>query len=791
MFKLILLAVLFLFVATDKSKAQAPVQTVRGRVIDMATQAPLPGASVILTSQTPAIGSISDKDGYFRIKNVPVGRHEIQVSYIGYNSKKVADVLVISGKETYLTLQLKEEIVKSEELIVKGMKDVSNPNNDLAVASVTSLRPEMINRFAGSRQDPARMAANTAGVAGDDNQRNDIIVRGNSPLGVLWRLEGVDIPNPNHFTVAGTGGGVFAVINNNLLANCDFLTGAFPAEYGNKTAAVFDVQLRNGNNEENEYTFQIGLNGVEVGAEGPISKENKSSYLASVRFVSLEPLKKLGLDLSAETVPQYLDGTFKIYTPAGDAGIFSFWGMGGHSRASVLHSQDGVDWTVTQRVEDENLESNLYALGMSHTCFFGKNTFGRLNVSTSASNIITHNEFVFSDKSIMPAERYHGFEGQHLINYSVTAKLSSAHLLKIGAAYRNMFFNNSFRDWDDDNKVYEQRMLEHGEASLVQAFAHLQYRITEDFEIHPGIYYQLFTLNNSQAIEPRFAAKYKLGETQDLGFAYGMHSQTHPLLYYFFRFEHNNDNKFVATNKNMDFTRSHEFVLSYKNQLWSDFLIKAEVYYQYLYDVPVSKYPQAAFYSYMNLGAEFSFNPFDSTVNEGTGKNFGIELTLEKYFSDGWYGLVTLSLFDSKFKTTDNKWRNTAFNLGHVLNILGGKEFRLDDNNKNVLSFDFKVAHIGGRRIRPVNVEKSIEMGYAVRDLDRAFEESLKDHFQIDVKISYNLNLESTTHSFFIAVDNMLNTQNPWKQNWNNDTKKITYDYQLGLLPYLGYRINF
>jgi hypothetical protein len=392
---------------------------------------------------------------------------------------------------------------------------------------------------------------------------------------------------------------------------------------------------------------------------------------------------------------------------------------------------------------------------------------------------------------MMPAERYHGFEGQHIANYSLTAKLSASHLLKFGASYRDMFFNNSFKTYDDGEKVYEQRMLEKGNASLIQAFGHWQYRITEEFETHAGLYYQLFNLNNTWALEPRFSMKYRLDDKQNLAFAYGMHSQTHPLLYYFFRFEHNGDNNFVSTNKNMDFMRSHELVLSYQNQIWDDFRIKAEVYYQYLYDVPVSKYKGMEYYSYMNLGAEFSFNPEDSTINKGTGRNYGVELTMEKYFSDGWYALVTLSLFDSKFKSTDNKWRNTAFNLGHVLNILGGKEFKLDDDNKNVLTIDFKVAHIGGRRIRPIDAAKSIEAGYGVRDLGRAFEESLKDHFQIDLKISYNLNLESTTHSFFIAVDNMLNTQNPWKQNWNNDLKKITYDYQLGLLPYLGYRINF
>jgi len=253
----------------------------------------------------------------------------------------------------------------------------------------------MINRFAGSRSDPAKIASSTAGAAGNDNRRNDIIVRGNSPLGVLWRVEEVDLNNPNHFTVAATGGGVFSILNSNVIRSCDFITGAFPAEYGNKTAAVFDIQLRNGNSSRNENTFQIGLNGIEFSTEGPISLENGSSYLINARAMSLRPVKALGVDLSVTTEPEFMDAMFKVNLPTESMGNFTIWGIGGYCSADVKNSEDDdIDWNYTASVEDENIRSSMYAVSIANTHIISPNSFGKIYISNNANIIHTFNEFV-------------------------------------------------------------------------------------------------------------------------------------------------------------------------------------------------------------------------------------------------------------------------------------------------------------------------------------------------------------------------------------------------------------
>jgi hypothetical protein len=285
--------------AYSGNKFHQPVltQTIRGVVLDKVLQTPLPGANIILVNSEPFRGVAADMEGNFHLEKVPIGRQELKISYTGYKDLIISNIIVSSGKESVLNIALEEQVMQSAEVVVTAQKDKSRANNELALTSVTSLRPDDINRFAGSRQDPSRMAGNYAGVISGDGQVNHIVVRGNSPRGLLWRMEGVDIINPNHFTfVAATGGG-FSVINNNLLASSDFLTGAFPAEYGNRVSSVMDVQLRKGNTEKHEQTFQLGLNGIEYVAEGPLSAGKTSSYVASARIFDFTPLEKIGVDL--------------------------------------------------------------------------------------------------------------------------------------------------------------------------------------------------------------------------------------------------------------------------------------------------------------------------------------------------------------------------------------------------------------------------------------------------------------------------------------------------------------
>ena len=324
--------------------SQELTQTIRGAVIDKQTQSPLPGAVITILNEEPLKAVTTDENGKFRFDNVLLGRKQLRIALISYKEKSQTVVLT-TGKETVLNIELEESAVQGQEVVISAEIDKTKSNNKMATVSSRIFSTEEASRYAGSRGDPARMAANFAGVSGANDSRNDIIVRGNSPLGVLWRLNGLDIPNPSHFGSMGSTGGPISILNNNTLDNSDFMSGAFPADYGNATAGVFDLKMRTGNNEKYEFLGMVRFNGFELGAEGPFTKKKKNaSFMVNYRYSTLAVFKYIGLDFgTGSAVPQYQDVTFKVDLPTKKAGKFSIWGIGGLSYAELLQSQQSKD----------------------------------------------------------------------------------------------------------------------------------------------------------------------------------------------------------------------------------------------------------------------------------------------------------------------------------------------------------------------------------------------------------------------------------------------------------------
>ncbi|MDG2154146.1 MAG: carboxypeptidase-like regulatory domain-containing protein [Crocinitomicaceae bacterium] len=285
-----------------------PTQTVRGSVFDSESQFPLTGVKIEIILEGEEVSTFriaTDFNGDFLFEKVPVGKHTLIGSFAMY-MKQDKTIEVSSGKELVVNLPLIELISEQEEVVVRARKQ-GMVINELALISAQQFSVEETNRYPGSRMDPARMASNFAGVQGSDDSRNDIVIRGNSPLGVVWRVEGVDIPNPSHFAISGSSGGPVSILNNKLLSNSDFFMSAFPAEYGNSTSGVFDLKLRNGNNNRHEFTGQFGFLGTEFVAEGPLSKKGKSSYLIMGRYSTLSLFQKVGIQIGTDAVPQYGD----------------------------------------------------------------------------------------------------------------------------------------------------------------------------------------------------------------------------------------------------------------------------------------------------------------------------------------------------------------------------------------------------------------------------------------------------------------------------------------------------
>ncbi|WP_205503879.1 carboxypeptidase regulatory-like domain-containing protein [Rufibacter psychrotolerans] len=769
-------------------------QTLRGTVKDGGLGTPLIGATVMLVSVNPMRAVSTGLDGSFSLEKLPIGRHSLRVTYLGYKEGEVSNIMVVSGKETVVAVQLEESFIQESEVLIEAERDKSLPQNLLISSSVHTLRAEEINRFAGSRQDPSRMAANYAGVSSASDQRNDLIVRGNSPLGVLWRLEGVEIPNPNHFTFTPNTGGAFSLLNNNLLANSDFLTGAFPAEYGNRIGAVMDVRLREGNNKKVENTLQLGLNGMEVVTEGPLVKKWGGSFLGSMRLFTLRPLERLGVSIGYQGLPRFQDGSFKVVLPTPNAGKISVWGIAGSSNVTIYDiDEDTTTWGKVRYRLEPTLNNQMYAFGLNHTYTKIPKTVTELIISTAGSQVEATSIATYRNLVSLLFYYLRNYEQQLITRFNVTHKTTNRLLLKTGLTWQKLYYNNQEIMYRDSRDVYEIPLDAQGSATLAQGFFLAKYSVTPRLDVQAGLYSQTFSIGNRSAYEPRVSVDYYLTDAQKVYLSAGLHSQTQPLVYYEYRFFSQERPEFNQPYNKLDFTRSKQVVAGYNLNLNASWRFKAEAYYQYHFRVPVSKRAGEEAFSMLNLGTDYSFVTVDSVVSTGTGRNYGLELTAERFLKNGFYTLGNVSLLQSWFSGGDGKVRPTAFSIGFISNLLVGKEFNLDAEKRHHLSLDLRVNYAGGRRIIPIDEEKTRNepTDKIYYDVENAYLRKLKDYFRTDIRVSYQLNTRKTTHWVFVAADNVFDTQNELSYGWDLEENRAKGFYQLGIYPYLGYRIQF
>jgi len=774
---------LVLGVVSVNLNAQQFTQTLKGTVIDKSAQYPLMGVNVVLLNDDEFIATTTDMDGNFKLEKVPVGRQALKISYIGYEDVVLPNILINSAKEMVLSIEMEEKISELDEVVVTDKKSKDKAINEMASVSARTISIEEMTRFSGSIQDPARMAQNYAGVAGASDDRNDIIVRGNSPTGVLWRLEGVDIPSPNHFSALGTTGGPVGMLNANNLKNSDFLSSAFPAEYGNALSSVFDLKLRTGNTERFEFLGQIGFNGFELGAEGPMGIGKNSSFLANYRYSTLSVFSALGIDFgTGSAVPQYQDLTFKINIPTEKAGRFSLWGLGGLSYIEFLAEDNGDDNLFNEDDENSRFESNTGVIGLSHLYFFNNNTYSKLNIAVSGTESIGEIEQINEDGSITPFNAQDNKQVKYNVNWKFNRKFNAKNRLTFGL--QQELFNISVEDSVFTDSDEWRTLLDFGgNATLSQAFVQYQNRISDELKLNLGLHGQYFNLSNSYAIEPRFGLQYEPNDLNTFSLGAGMHSQLQPIVIYFI--EDRETGK--TTNEDLDFTKSIHLATGWDRQLNENMRIKLEAYYQYLYGVPVDEEPSG--FSLLNTGADFGF-PFRSNlINEGTGENYGLELTIEKFFSNNYYFLITGSVFESIYAGSDKVRRNTLFNTNYVSNFLVGKEFKL--NEKFAITVDARVTYAGGRRYTPILLEESIAEGETVRDETQIFEDRYKDYFRPDLKIGFRQNAKKFSQTFSVDLQNFTGAQNIFIQDFKASTNSIATTYQRGFFPDVRYQILF
>ncbi len=773
--------------ASPKIKNQTVTETVKGTVIDKDTRLPLAGATIVITSNDGTKSASTDTQGTFRLQKVPVGRQQLQVRMAGYKPEEFSELLITSGRENMINVEMESQINSLSEAVVYADAG-KQPLNQMAMTSGRSFSPEETNRYAGAFFDPARMAQSFPGVAagGDDNE---IIVRGNSPKSLQWRLEGIEIVNPNHFGAEGAAGGGISMLNTMVLGKSDFYTGGLAAEYNNATAGVFDLRFRRGNTDKREYTFNVGVLGVGATLEGPFKKESAASYLISYRYSSLSLLEKVGVKVSDTGVPKYQDLSFNFVFPTKKAGTFSLFGIGGLGKLKQTAERNYEKWEERTDAQDLDLKFNAGSAGLKHQYIANDRLYFTNIVSMSVSrnanttDTLTR-DYVSSlyhkDKFTNTAIRYAG-----TLNYRANDK----NTLRAGLNASLLRYDLYALTYDTELATLRERIKENGNTSTYDAFAQLKTVLNDKLTLNTGVHTNYFALSKTWSFEPRIGVNWRVAADQTISFGTGLYNRLEPLAYYFAKSGHQTS---VEPNKLLSPTRSAQAVVGYEKNLSRTLRFKTEIYYQHLYDVPVSTDPEVNF-SLLNVSdiAAIGTSSYRQLVNKGTGKNYGIELTLEKSLSKGYYFMATTSLFDSKFKALNGKEYNTTFNTRYVGNLLLGKEWAVGKNKNNLFGLNTKLIYAGGRKYSPVLEEESLRLDEEIIDQDRINTLTAAPYVRVDFSSSYRINRRKVSHLFILDIQNLLNRENTVGMHYNFSKRIIEPQKWTGIIPTINYRIEF
>lgn len=775
---------LFLVGLARVADAQTITQTIRGQVLDQVTHSPLPGATVIILDSDPLIGATTDPDGNFKLPPVPVGSYHLKISFVGYQDRVIPNVVVNSGKEVVLHLALEEDIIRMDELVISAESHLekNKPLNEMAVVSARTFSVDETRKFAAAVNDPARMVASYAGVVQTSDGNNSISVRGNAPFGLLWRMEGVDIPNPNHFANVATSGGGISIISSQLLTNSDFMTGAFPAEYGNALAGVFDLNLRRGNNEKREYTIQAGFLGTDVAVEGPFSKNYKGSFLVNYRYSTLAVLSRLGLDVGGAAT-NFQDLSYHIHLPS-KWGNFSLFGFGGLSDQTIEAKQDSSQWTDEYYRYNSTYFSNTGAAGAKHSLNLGANTFWQTTLVLSGNNHGFRQDRL--DEEYIPQFDYRQnfFNRKLTISSVLNHKISARHAVRTGFYANRYYFDLTRRFLNHETQQVENPLQATGTATTWQVFGQWNFRVSERLTVNTGLHSLWLPSNGSVSVEPRLSAKWDMSGRQSLSIGYGLHSQMQPVGVYQASVTDQSGTT-LQPNKQLGFNKAHHYVLAFDQSLSPHMRVKVETYYQHLFNIAVEDDPNSSLSTINNEEGYIT----DPLVNRGLGRNYGLELTLEHFLHNNLYFLVSGSLYESHYRALDNVWRNTRFNANRAISLTAGKEFPMAKDR--TFGVNFRTLYTGGLRTTPIDVQASMAAGETRYVESEAYRDQLPDYFRTDLRFSLKRNKTKSTRTWSLDIQNVTNHQNLGGQYFDVRTAEVKKWYQLPLLPILSYRVEF
>ena len=769
--KFILLGCLNFYIPIT-SNSQSITQQLRGTVLDHQTKHPLSDASILIKGS--GVICISDSNGNFIFPKLALGKYDIGCSKIGFQNTQISGIELNSGKEVVLQIELEESISMLRTVIVNGLKNKNQTRNPFALIRTRQFGPQEAIRYAGGFQDPSRMALAFAGVtnAGSDDN-NEIVIRGNSSRGLLWRLEGIEIPNPNHFSDGqGSTSGIVSMINANSLSSSDFMTGAFPANFGNGLSGVFDLNFRKGNDKKHELSTQLSLVGIDVEAEGPLG-ENGNSYRVAARNSTLEILLNTNIiNLKTSNYsPNFKDLNFTFYFPTKKWGTISLWGL------------MGSDNTLETSLTEKNINNGtLQVYGVSHKVSLQKLFLKSvLSFSYQTQESIKQNVQAGLNGLITKSLQYN--YPTMRFSTSMTYKFNSRLALESGIVGSDLSYKLKEDRLNSKNVLFNY-LNDDGNSNFLQGYSQMLIKLTPNIKSTFGLHQYHFILNGASASEPRWSVQISNKWGGQFSTGMGWHSRLDPISVYFYK-KYATNGTYTQPNKNIKPGTALHYIMSYEQKINEKTMVKVEAYLQEISKVPIDTALNGT-YSLLNTSGGI---PTNVLANAGFGKNKGIELTIERFYAKDFYYLITASLFDSKYQNKNTIWHNTIYNNGFAGNILIGKEYKMKKNNS--ISLNIRYIGRGGNKYTPINLSESIKKSTTILNNTQLYEAQYPNYWRLDFSISYKKNRAKSTWSYGADIQNVTDHQNIISKSYDNTNKSIKNSYALPRIPIIFVRCDF
>ena len=763
-------------------------QTIRGTIRDAENMEPVVGATVairFLRGQTPPISMASNPEGDFRFEKIRPGYYSLSINAQGFENQIITELIVSAGKEQVLEINLRRTLERLEEVTISA----NLPNRPpLQVLGEIPLTRDQTQRFPATFFDPARLATAYPGVVQTDDGTNSLSIRGNNPAFVRWRLEGVEIINPNHLSNAGTfsdrpaaASGGISMFSAQLLDNSSLLTGPMPASYGDAISGLMDMHLRKGNQQKHEFTAQVGLIGLDVAAEGPIGKKGKNAYLANYRYSTVGLLGELGVSFGDEQI-NFQDFAFNLSFEGNKTAKWTVFGMGGLSKNIFRHKTDTTEIRTQKDYFDVDYRSETKVIGATFSTQTGKRSLMKTSLA-------------YSEQTNFREQTSPTFPDYRELDDLFESKLSGSTSLAVYITSRVEFSTGM---QGQISKFSQKEVLGSPnfqipalESLLFQPWMQLQWRSRNRKNLTSlGLNYianLAFTYRSYSGInyQPRFNFTRKVAPKQTFSVALGTYSQASPWWL--------NPRNFFNISNNNSIT-SQKFELGYRVIIAPNWQINAAAYRQWLGNVP---YFANEGFSQIN-SSEFSANLNLSNVRYTNGQNDGVEISLEKTVSDGWYLLSSVSFIDSRYTRSGSnapeEWLSTRWDIGHVVNTTVGKEWQREKSpgHERTVGMNARTVWSGGLREADIALQNDVPFNTINITDPNGYSRQARDYFRLDFRVYWRKNLGGRrTSTFSLDLQNLTGQQNLAHRFFNGYTNRFENKFQLGTIPNFTWRLEW